>query len=157
MGEEADWRGLHSLPAGSRGRSARDVWARLSKLSGDKSDDVPEDAETERGRPDGARPGPEARQAPGPWCRRAIGCAGGEPSAGNEPGPEPAPDSQPEDGAQEYASRRAPPSPSSFLQQFCKGRGALTADYARRCGQALRPAGRRCLREGVEDVECRAL
>ena len=63
MGEEADWRGLEEeegtlSPPAVEG-DPREMWERLSVLSEGKSEDVPEDAETERGRPDGARPGPE--------------------------------------------------------------------------------------------------
>ena len=54
MGVEADWRGLEE-EEGTRSPPAaeddqREIWARLSELS----EDVPEDAEAERGQPDGA-------------------------------------------------------------------------------------------------------
>ena len=59
MGEEADWRGLEEEEG------------TLSPPAADE--DVPEDAEAERGRPDGA---PGRAQSTTSACRRAIGCAG---------------------------------------------------------------------------------
>ena len=96
MGEEADWRGLEeeegTLSPPAAEDDQREMWERHSELS----EAMGEDAEAERGCPDGASPGPEQDKRL-PEGDRLLG---NEPGAGNEPGPEPAPDSQPEDGAQ---------------------------------------------------------
>ena len=96
MGEEADWRGLEeeegTLSPPAAEDDQREMWERHSELS----EAMGEDAEPERGCPDGASPGPEQDKRL-PEGDRLLG---NEPGAGNEPGPEPAPDSQPEDGAQ---------------------------------------------------------
>ena len=140
MGEEADWRGLEeeegTLSPPAAEDDQREMWERHSELS----EAMGEDAEAERGCPDGASPGPEQDKRL-PEGDRLLG---NEPGAGNEPGPEPAPDSQPEDGAQ--VCLKAGAAVTVVFSAKEEARSLQTLVGVVRCGQALR--------QGVRHTGC---